>query len=107
MILFRLEHVEPILSGRKVQTRRLGRKRWNVGAVHQCKRSYMGEPFARVRILGVWQQPLSCITQREALREGYPDIKAYWAAFARINRCAVSEALHLTPWVVDFELVED
>ena len=41
MILFQEEHVQPILDGHKTQTRRLGKKRWNVGAVHQCKLNYL------------------------------------------------------------------
>ena len=34
MILFRPQHVGPILDGRKTQTRRLGKRRWREGAIH-------------------------------------------------------------------------
>ena len=107
MILFRKEHIEPILSGEKTQTRRLGKKRWNVGAIHQCKRDYMGEPFARVRILAVnGEKPLLNISQADVEAEGYGNREEYTVAFARINKMSYSSALWCCPWVVDFELVD-
>ncbi|HHW45053.1 MAG TPA: ASCH domain-containing protein [Desulfotomaculum sp.] len=74
MILFKPEHVEPILSGCKTQTRRLGKKRWKVGSVHQCRLNYRAEPFACVRVTAVRRERLDNITEEDARREGYPSV---------------------------------
>lgn len=101
MLLFKPEHVEPILSGRKTQTRRLGRKRWKVGSVHQCRLSRRARPFAWVRITGVRRERLGCISEEDARKEGYRSVEAYREAFERIYGFWDPEA---EVWVVDFEL---
>jgi len=108
MILFREEHVAPILDGRKTQTRRLGRKRWNVGSVHAC---YTKLPFTRggamsfcdVRILDVRQEHLRSISHEDALAEGYTGVGTFLYAFYEINRLAL-DADPLV-WVVEFGLL--
>jgi hypothetical protein len=73
VILFRPEHVEPIVSGRKTQTRRLGRRRWNVGASHGAS-TRLFDPsatFARLRILEVERWWLKDIPHEDAQAEGY------------------------------------
>lgn len=113
MILFKPEHVKPILRREKTQTRRLGNKRWNVGAVHQCKLNFMkGEPFARVRILGVRKERLGSITPAGARAEGYASAHEYLMAFHKINRVPLEAATRVKVenamvWAVDFELVEE
>lgn len=105
MMLFKPEHVELILAGRKTQTRRLGKRRWNVGAVHQCA-TRLFDPdavFARVRILALRRERLSVVSPLEAWREGYDSVPAYLAAFYRINGEDPPDPL---VWVVEFELVE-
>ena len=104
MILFKPEHAPMILERRKTQTRRLGKKRWNVGAVHQARTKMFGKPFARLRILGVREDVLEAVSQEDAEREGYHCPSCYRAAFGRIN----DRMDPLTKvWVVDFELVEE
>ena len=105
MILFKPGHASMILSGHKTQTRRLGKRRWGVGAIHQCKiGGFFGEPFARVRILDVHQEWLRDITMDDAVAEGYTGPGTYFYAFTDINRLA-SDANPLV-WVVEFSLVE-
>lgn len=109
MILFKLEHVSMILERRKTQTRRLGKKRWNVGAVHQAKTKLFGEPFARLRIVAVRQEPLDEISEDDARREGYANSGEYLGAFRKINWAGAADAHRYWTrpvWVVDFELVE-
>jgi hypothetical protein len=103
LLLFKPEHAELIVSGRKTQTRRLGRKRWKVGSVHQCRTSRRAKPFALVRITGVRRECLGGISEEDARREGYGSVEAYRKAFARIYGFWDPEA---EVWVVDFELVE-
>lgn len=110
MIGFIADHAPLILKKRKTQTRRMGKKRWNIGAIHQC---YVGsprtgrEPFARVRITAVRQERLGDISHEDTLREGYQGIQKYMEAFGRINHLPWTvEVLQRPVWVVDFELVE-
>jgi len=87
VILFRPEHVDLIVSGRKTQTRRLGRRRWNVGASHQAS-TRLFDPsatFARLRILRVRRECAQCISDEDAVAEGYEDPDSFLEAFCRIN----------------------
>jgi len=106
MLLFRPEHVAAILDGRKTQTRRLGKKRWNVGVIHKCytKPPFArggAEPFASVKILAVRQEPLRSISHDDAEAEGYTGIGTYLYAFCAINWMA-TDANPLV-WVVTFK----
>ncbi|AEG14477.1 ASCH domain protein [Desulfofundulus kuznetsovii DSM 6115] len=103
MILFKPEHVEPILSGRKTQTRRLGRKRWKVGSIHQCRLNYRVEPFAYVKVTAVRRERLGDITEEDAWKEGYPSVEAYREAFEQIYGFWNPD---VDVWVVDFELAK-
>lgn len=104
MILFREEHVAPILSGRKTQTRRLGERRWNVGATHQCKtKLFGGEPFARVYITRVRKTGLHDLPQRDIHAEGYSTRKEFIAVWERINGVG-SWKDNPDVWVVEFRL---
>lgn len=107
MILFKPENVAPILAGEKTETRRLGKKRWNVGSTHlfytrpPFVRVDPGDPFAKVLILDVHQEELGEIGDAGARREGYQNREVYLAAFDRINGKTSRETL---VWVVRFEL---
>jgi hypothetical protein len=73
MILFTEHSKNLILAGKKTQTRRRGKKRWNIGSIHECRRGFKGEPFARVRILSVDKVRLGDITEEDARAEGAKD----------------------------------
>lgn len=105
MILFKPEHVTPILSGRKTQTRRTGRLRWKVGAIRQAKTGYSRESeFAKIRVTAIRQEPLGAISHEDAIREGYESIEKYKEVFRRIYGYWNDE---LEVWVIDFERVEE
>ena len=93
MILFRREHVDPIIAGTKTQTRRAWEKpRARVGTVHLAKtRMLSKEYFARLEILAVYQERLGDISEEDARAEGYPSRAEYLLAFARINRQRVGD----------------
>lgn len=105
MILFKPEHVEPIIAGRKTQTRRAGSKRWNVGSIHQCKTTLFSPdpPFARVRILDVRRQKLGEMSREEVLAEGYRTWPEYMAALGRIHGREFVPGDEV--WAVTFEVV--
>lgn len=105
MILFKQEHVQPILNGTKTQTRRTGKKRWKIGAIRQAKTGYKKDSeFAKVRILAVRQEELGEISSADVFAEGYQHIGEYIDVFKRIYG---SWDPKLIVWVVDFERVED
>ena len=100
MILFQPRFIEPILTGHKTQTRRKGKKRWNVGAIHQCKTEMFGEPFAHVRILDVRREKLGDISAEDAKREGF---SYAWEFFSAWNQIHGKVDMDEEVWVVEFE----
>jgi len=108
MILFRQEHVEPILAGTKTQTRRTWAKpRARVGSIHLAKtRMLSTEFFARLEILAVYRERLGDISEEDAIAEGYPSRAEYFQAFARINRQRVGDDFdEQMVYVVRFQVV--
>lgn len=103
MILFKPHHVPMILEGRKTETRRNGKRRWNVGAIHQAKTDYSaGSMFARLKIESVRRQFLGWITAAGARREGYPSVAVFRAAWEKIH--GDWDPTNIV-WVVRFHLV--
>lgn len=110
MILFKPEHVAPIVAGRKIQTRRLGKRRWRVGSVHACYTRPPfaqggAQPFARVRVLQVRQERLLDISPADALAEGYDSPCTFVEAFCRINGMDARALPNPEVWVVEFTVV--
>lgn len=115
MLLFKPEHVEPIIDGSKTETRRIWkRKRVNVGAEHlACTRPMWcnppGKPFARLLILAHREERLGVITDVGARAEGYQDVEHYLEAFLRINKLDDTAGLFLNEnvHVVGIRCLED
>ncbi|MFW6195390.1 MAG: ASCH domain-containing protein [Chloroflexota bacterium] len=94
--------MQPILEGRKTQTRRLWkRRRVREGSVHQARTALFGAPFARLRALRVWQERLGEISEQDAYAEGYESRDAFLSAFERINGQA---PLDEPVWCVEFRV---
>lgn len=112
MLLFKPEHVEPILSGRKTQTRRMWKRRRAVpGSFHWAQTGYgkADTRFARLEILRVWQERLGAISHEDAVAEGYPDAHQYLLAFHRINKIPLDAhkrvaAENAQVWCVEFKV---
>ncbi len=136
MLLFKAECVPMILSRKKTQTRRLWKKpRVKVGSIQKC---YSGglpiskckvcegygyqtpkcracngtgllQPFARVKILRVWQEYLTSISEDDAHAEGYESSKVYLDAFCHINHIESAKLAMLvydpTVYALEFKLV--
>ncbi len=115
VILFKQEHVGPILEGRKTQTRRLWKRRRAVpGALHWAQTGYAKPEtrFARLRILRVWQERLGDISGTDARAEGYDTQAFYLDAFYRINygtepntAVDLEIAMDLIVWCVEFDVL--
>jgi len=103
-LLFKPEHVDLILSGRKTQTRRVWKKsRAKVGVVHKAKTAlFSPDHFALIRITGLRRERLGDITLEDVRREGYDTLEEFKAVWVRINKTWDPE---LEVYVVSFELV--
>jgi hypothetical protein len=87
MLLFRPEHKDMILSGRKIESRRLW-KAWrvNVRSVQKAKLKMISpEFFAKLYIYDRWEERLGDISDESIHNEGYGSREEFFAALARIN----------------------
>ncbi len=105
MLLFKTYHVEPILSGKKTQTRRAWKNpRAKVGSVHLAKTEMLaGTHFAKVKILRVWKERLGDISPEDAQAEGGYTQRQFAEIFEAING-SYDPDLEIT--AVEFEVVE-
>jgi hypothetical protein len=105
-MLFKSEHVEPILSGRKTQTIRNWEKPWDkVGSIHKAKTAlFSKDSFASIRITGLRKELLGNISCEDVDKEGYDDLESYKAAWIRNNG---SWNPNSAVFVVSFELEEE
>ena len=87
MLLFKPEHVGPILAGRKTETRRIwSRWRANVRSIHLAKTKMLSkEYFAKLYIFDRWEEILGDISEESAWNEGYSSREEYLRKFAEIN----------------------
>ncbi len=78
-MLFKPEHVEPILSGRMTQIRKLWDKPMaKVESIHKAKTELFSKDyFASIIITGLRREKLGAITIEDAMREGYDDLMSY------------------------------
>ncbi len=104
MMLFKLYHIDPILSGLKTQTRRTwGYARAKPGSVHLAKTELHSKQFfARLKILEVYQQRLGDMTEQDAWEEGGYTLDSYKDIFKQIYKFWDDNR---TVWVVKFEVV--
>ena len=105
-ILFKPQHVAPIIEREKCATRRLGDRRWRVGARRKCYTVppfQGGIPFATVEIMAVYVQRLGAMKRADARAEGYPSMVAFAKAWRGIHG---SWNPRSRVWVVEFTLLE-
>lgn len=106
MMLFKKEFIPHIVGQaepKKTATRRLGKRRWNIGAIHTFKTNYNNDSiFARGKILAVYPQNLFDMNEDDAFKEGFWSLKDFKKAWIKINGSWVNKRV----WVVDFVTVE-
>jgi hypothetical protein len=87
MLLFKPEHVGPILAGTKTETRRIwARWRANVRSTQLAKTKMLSkEHFAKLYIWDRWEERLGDISEESARNEGYKSREEYLAKFVEIN----------------------
>lgn len=111
MILFKPEHIKPILDGQKTQTRRIWKKaRVKKGSVHKAKtKLFSKDYFALLKIKDVWKEEFHCLTDEDARKEGGYTREAYIRKFFEINpklwELTDHGSLPFNVWVVEFEVI--
>jgi hypothetical protein len=102
-VLFKPEHVEPILSGRITQIRKnWGKPMAKVGSIHKAKTAlFSKENFASIRITGLRKERLGDISHEDIYKEGYDDLESFKAAW---KRSAGVWDPNIMVYVVNFEL---
>ncbi len=105
MLLFKPEHVKPILEGRKTQTRRVWKKpRVKVGSIHKAKtRMFSKDYFALLKITGLRKERLGDITEEDVRAEGGYTVQEFKKVWERIHNSWNPEQ---EVWVVEFEVVK-
>lgn len=103
MILFKKEHEKMILSGRKTQTRRIGKKRWKIGSTHQARLNFKDPYFAKLLITNVYLEKLVDISDEDVYNEGYDSKEEYFNVFRNLNG---DIDLDSEIWVVCFKVID-
>ncbi len=105
MLIFKKEFVEPIITGKKWQTRRLKRPKVKIGGIYQCRTGrFSPHVFAKIKITNIRKQRLSDISEAEAKAEGMKNREEFLKVFREIYHLPD----HLDPevWVIEFHTVD-
>lgn len=107
MMLFKkkfIPHIFGEIEPLKNTTRRGGKLRWRVGAVHTLKTNYNNDSaFAKAKILRVYRQYLFDMTEDDAFREGFWSLADFKKTWININGNYDNKEV----WVIDFLVVEN
>jgi len=68
-------------------------------STHQVRTRLFGEPFALLKVIRVWREPIGNVSDEDARAEGYPGRKDFLAVFTRING---DVPLDEVVWCVEF-----
>ena len=86
-MLFKPEHVDMILAGKKTQTRRAWtRPMAKIGGVYKVKTTMLSKDYnCLIEVVGMGAERLCDITPEDATKEGYSSIPEYMEVWERIN----------------------
>ena len=109
-MLFKKQHMEMVLSGRKTQTRRAWKKPMvKVGGIYKCKLQMLSkEYFAKIKVLKLWKEYIYDCSEEDAIKEGYGCKAEFMKVFEEINPKFLKETIKnkCSPkiWVIEFKL---
>ena len=83
--MFHKQHIPKIFSGRKVQTRRLHKRKWKVGKVYVLRRNWFDKGIGKILITRRFEQKLGEISPEDVKKEGYNSLEEFRRAWESIN----------------------
>ena len=99
-MIFREEHIQMILEGRKTQTRRRHVHVLKVGRVYRIQRSWYEWTDIQIVITRSFQQRLGDITEEDAKKEGGYTIEEFRRVWEKINGAWDPDEI---VWVYEFK----
>jgi len=86
-MLFKPEHKDMILKGKKTATRRVWKKRMvKEGGVYKCKLKMLSKDyFAKIVVMEVYEEQLKDMDDEDAKSEGYKNMEAFKEIWIKIN----------------------
>ncbi|MBS7633857.1 hypothetical protein KEJ15_09660 [Candidatus Bathyarchaeota archaeon] len=85
MVLFKRKHIERILEGRKVQTRRIHRREWKLGRTYAIKDRWFDKPKGHITIIRKFRERLGDISLEDVQKEGYGSLEEFRRAWEEIH----------------------
>jgi len=85
VVLFKRKHIERILEGRKVQTRRIHRREWKLGKTYAIKDRWFDKPKGHITITRKFKQRLGEISLEDMQKEGYSSLEDFRKAWEEIH----------------------
>ena len=107
MILFKPEHIKPILEGHKIRTTRFWTKRRaKPGSLHKAKTTLFSKTsFALLRIISVEQKRLMDMTIQEIQEDGFETRYEFYKKLCEINKVEITkEFSRQLVWTIKFEV---
>ncbi len=107
-MLFKPEHVDMILKGKKTATRRNWKRPMaKVGGIYKCKtKLFSKDYFALIRVTKLYKQQIIDMSFDDVKKEGYETIEEFEEVFKRVNKIKGDLDYDIELDVIEFELAE-
>ena len=108
-MLFKPEHVDMILKGKKTATRRNWKRPMaKVGGIYKCKtKLFSKDYFAKIRVTKLYKQQIVDMSFEDIKKEGYETYEEFEEIFKRVNKIKVYLDPDIELDVIEFELVKE
>jgi len=104
-MLFKPEHEQMILEGKKTVTRRVWKRPMvKVGGIYKAKLKMLDKKyFAKIKVLKLYKQKLKEIMVRDIEKEGYSSLSEFVDIWKKINKSWEGDT---EVYVIEFEVVK-
>ena len=104
-MLFKPEHEQMILEGKKTVTRRVWKRPMvKVDGIYKCKTKMLDKKFfAKIKVLKLYKQKLKEIMVRDVEKEGYSSLSEFVDIWKKINK---NWDGNTEVYVIEFEVIK-